>query len=267
MSARAIARRFGTVDRFRLLGSMGFVSDDTEQSALVAQSIVRHPDDVEACVDDFRRALLGWFLRLPFGIGLATLRSCFRIAVGLRPTGVRSAGNGAAMRAAIVGVSLREETLRRRELAAALACVTHLDRRAVDGAVFAAEVAAHLSLGVLPEQAVAEAREVVTPGPLEDAIDRAAALARGGAPVAEAAAELGTTGFVVHTVPFATFVLLRNGEQPMTALSAAIGAGGDTDTIAALLGGWLGARHGTRWLPPALLAKIQDGPFGPSHLR
>jgi ADP-ribosylglycohydrolase len=42
MSARAIARRFGAVERFNLLGRKGFVSDDTEQSALVAQSLARH---------------------------------------------------------------------------------------------------------------------------------------------------------------------------------------------------------------------------------
>ena len=37
MSATAINRRFGRVDRFHLFGRTGFVSDDTEQSALVAQ--------------------------------------------------------------------------------------------------------------------------------------------------------------------------------------------------------------------------------------
>jgi ADP-ribosylglycohydrolase len=40
MSARAIARRFGRMDRFRLLGRTGFVSDDAELSALIAQSLV-----------------------------------------------------------------------------------------------------------------------------------------------------------------------------------------------------------------------------------
>ena len=69
MSARAIARRFGRVDRFRLLGRTGFVSDDTEQAALVAQSLARHPDDVDRCVRAFRRSLLGWFCRLPWGVG------------------------------------------------------------------------------------------------------------------------------------------------------------------------------------------------------
>src|SRR5208337_1577747 len=37
-------------------------------------------------------------------IGLATLRSCVRMGLGVSPSGVVSAGNGVAMRAAIVGV-------------------------------------------------------------------------------------------------------------------------------------------------------------------
>ena len=65
MSARAIARRFGRVERFHLLGSRGFVSDDTEQSALVAQALLVSRGDLAVAVRAFRRSLLGWFLRLP----------------------------------------------------------------------------------------------------------------------------------------------------------------------------------------------------------
>jgi len=43
LTARAIARRFGRIDRFRLLGQTGFVSDDTELSALIAQSLALYP--------------------------------------------------------------------------------------------------------------------------------------------------------------------------------------------------------------------------------
>lgn len=65
MSARSISRRFGRVERFRLLGKAGFVSDDTGQAALVAQSLARHHEDVNLCVRAFRRSLMGWFCRLP----------------------------------------------------------------------------------------------------------------------------------------------------------------------------------------------------------
>lgn len=142
MSSRSIARRFGPMDRFRLLGPTGFVSDDTEQAALVAQSLARHPDDDALCVRAFRRSLLGWSLRLPWGIGRATLRACFRIGLGRSPSGVPSAGNGAAMRAAIVGAFFHDQPDRRSHFGRALAEVTHRDERAVQGALYVAELAA-----------------------------------------------------------------------------------------------------------------------------
>ncbi|WP_165250040.1 ADP-ribosylglycohydrolase family protein [Paludisphaera soli] len=270
MSARSIARRFGTVDRFRLLGSLGFVSDDTEQSALVAQSLARHPDDFDACVRDFRRALLGWFCRLPWGVGKATVLSCLRIGLGLRPTGVRSAGNGAAMRAAIVGGFLRDRPDRRRELARALAEVTHRDPRAVDGAVFVAETAALAALGPGDVSRLAILREachVVEDGTLLAALERAIELATTARTTEDAARACGTSGYVVHTLAFAAFCFARFGDEPMATLTEAIHAGGDTDSIAAILGAWLGALHGPEKLPASLLGRIHDGPFGPSHLR
>jgi ADP-ribosylglycohydrolase len=269
MPAAAIARRFGRMDRFRLLGRTGYVSDDTEQSALVAQSLVRFPDDPEACAADFRRALLGWFLRLPWGVGLATVKSCCRMAVGVRPSGVRSAGNGAAMRAAVIGVFLHDRPEERRQFGTALAQATHTDSRAVAGALFVAELAAFLadSPGEDRFRALERAAATVEEPSLAEALHRAGSLAGSAAPLEAAAAELGTSGFVLHTVPFAAYCFLRWADEPMEALTQAIGAGGDTDSIAAILGAWLGALHGESGLPADLLAQIHDGPFGPSHLR
>lgn len=269
MSAASIARRFGVVDRFRLLGGTGYVSDDTEQAALVAQSLARHPDDPAACVRAFRRSLLGWACRLPWGVGRATLRACARIALGLPRSGVLSAGNGAAMRAAIVGAFFHDRPRERVEFGRALAEVTHRDIRAVEGALYVAEVAAFLTRSPTgtPQTGVAEARTLVGHPELGAALDRAVELEGRGAGLREAAERCGTTGFVVHTVSFATFCFLRHADDPMRALIEAIAAGGDTDSIGAILGAWLGARHGEAGLPGHLIGRIHDGPFGPTHLR
>ncbi len=270
MSARAIARRFGRLDRFRLLGRTGFVSDDTEQAALLAQSLARHPDNVGQCVRAFRRSLLGWFCRLPWGVGRATIRSCARIALGLSPSGVMSAGNGSAMRAGIVGAFFHDRPEERVAFGRALAEVTHRDTRATEGALYVAEMAAaclRCPQGTSLADCQEQARPIVTDAELGEAIDRAREMAMGGAGASEAALVCGTTGFVVHTLAFATFGFLRFGENPMLALTEAVSAGGDTDTIGAILGGWLGALHGERELPAELIRQIHDGPFGPSHLR
>jgi ADP-ribosylglycohydrolase len=266
MSGRAIARRYGRVERFHVLGRTGFVSDDTEQTALVAQCLARHPHDVGAFTRAFRRALLGWFLRLPFGIGWATLRACLRIAFGFRRSGVWSAGNGAAMRAAIVGVGCPDEA-QRLPFGRALAEVTHRDPRAVEGALFVAELAHRCSTSTSPRSAMVErARTVVEEPSLRVAIAAAVALASDRATPEDAATRLGSTGFVVHTVGLATFVLLRYGDDPREALVQAVAAGGDTDSIAAIVGAWVGALHGASGLPHEWIERLQQGPFGRKHL-
>lgn len=270
MSAATIARRFGRVERFRLLGSTGYVSDDTEQAALLAQSLARRPDDPEACAAEFRRALLEWFLRGPWGIGMATVRACARIAAGQRESGVPSAGNGAAMRAGVLGAFFHDRPEERLRFGRELARVTHTDRRAVEGALFVAQTAAWCvahSAADLEGAVRLTSDDLVREGPLREALDCAGRLAGEGASTAEAAGQLKTSGYVVHTVPFALFCLLRHGREPLHALAEAISAGGDTDSIAAILGGWLGALHGEEGLPPDLIGRLHDGPFGPTHLR
>jgi ADP-ribosylglycohydrolase len=48
------------------------------------------------------------------------------------------------------------------------------------------------------------------------------------------------------------------GDTPVEALTTAAGLGGDTDTIAAVLGAILGAQHGLSGFPPDLLAKVRE---------
>jgi len=270
LNARAIATRFGRIDRFHLLGRAGFVSDDTEQSALVAQSLVRFPEEPRRAADAFRRSLVGWFLRLPWGIGLATLRACSRALLGLRPSGVRSAGNGAAMRSAIIGTYFRSEPGRLIAFATSIAEVTHTDPRGIQGALFVASLSAACARSAPDASRFAlfdEAVGVVQEGSLTAALQRARTLAEEGSSVDVASRELGTTGFILHTAPFAAFCFLRFRETPLATLTETICAGGDTDSIGAIVGGWLGALYGADAWPASLIDRINDGPFGPSHLR
>jgi ADP-ribosylglycohydrolase len=270
MSARSIARRFGRIDRFRLLGKTGFVSDDTEQAGLVAQSLARYPTDRERCVEASRRSLLGWFCRLPWGVGLATVKASVKIGLGIRPSGVMSAGNGSSMRAAIVGAFFANRPGDREAFGRGLAEVTHRDRRAIEGALYVAELASVCVQS--PSDAdrfdlQRQARAVVIDDQLGQAIDQGSSLARTSATASDASTVCGTSGFVVTTLAFATFLFLKHGDDPLHALSEGIASGGDTDSIGAIVGGWLGALHGESGLPGDLIARIHDGPFGPSHLR
>src|SRR5262249_10514769 len=111
------------------------------------------------------------------------------------------------------------------------------------------------------------ARRIVTEPVLGEALDRAVELAKRSAPTSEASEALRTTGYVVHSVPFALYCYLRYGDTPLLALQECISAGGDPDASAAIVAAWRGARPGEPGRPPHLTAEIPDGPFGPTPLR
>jgi ADP-ribosylglycohydrolase len=264
LSPRVIARRFDRLDRYRFLGSRAIVSDDTEQSALVAQSILRSGGDLDRAVRHFRRAMVGWFWRLPWGIGLATLRACLKLTIGLRASGVRSAGNGAAMRSAVIGAVFRSDRATREAWARAFARVTHTDSRAVEGAVFVANVCAFDGDA---RARIDAARAVLDEPRLATVVDRALALHAQGATVLEAARVLGSTGFIEHTLALAVFAFVAHGDGALDAMLAALyAAGGDTDTIGAIVGGWYGARAGRDAIEPRWIEPLLPGPFGRAHL-
>lgn len=270
LGAATIARVFGRVTRYRFLGRTGFVSDDTEQTAFVAQALLAHPGDPERGAGYFGARLRGWVLRVPFGVGFATLRACLKLLLFLptKWTGVKSAGNGAAMRAAIVGAYFADAPERRAAWSDALARVTHTDPRAVEGAGYVAALAARAARSAPTERPdlVAAAQGVVSDASLLRAIKAAQHFAEVGAPTAEAAVGLGVTGFVLHTVPFAAYCAARWGDDPRQAIEEAANAGGDTDTIGAIVGALVGARHGLSGLPQDLVEHLEDGPLGRSHL-
>lgn len=259
--SRTVALRRFQPHRFALVGATGFVSDDTEQSALVAQALCLQNKGDDVVVASFRRALLGWFLRLPFGIGLATVRACLKILVGVKHSGVHSAGNGAAMRSMILGAVFCgvDDRAARVRLTEAIARVTHTDERAVAAAVFVADVAS----GDI--DAIARVTDKELRARLDKASDLADDVGDDNRVVDAAVAALGTSGFVLESVPFAWFCFLRFGPT-WTAVVRCIGGGGDADTNGAIVGGWVGAWDPSQ-VPTNLVDRLAGGPFGPAHLR
>lgn len=269
LKPHVITRRFGSMDRFHLLGPTGFTSDDTEMTALVGHCLLGHPRDVNACVRAFGWAVRGFVARLPFGIGLATLRASFRLLLGLRRSGVPSAGNGAAMRAAVVGAFFAGDGPRCRDFSDALARVTHTDVRAVEGARFVALLASQCVAGASTQDRAHMANTAlagVEEPSLRQALALAVELAAGTGSAQDAAVRLGTDGFVLRSVPWALWCFVRHGGAVLEALQVCIAGGGDTDTNAAILGGWLGGLHGAAALPQHLVERLQGGPFGRAHL-
>jgi ADP-ribosylglycohydrolase len=280
LSPRRARRLFGGPPlRHRFLFGRGMGSDDTEHACMVAQALLRAPDDVRAFARSLAWRLRLWLLGLPAGTGWATLRAVTRLWLGFPPdrSGVWSAGNGPAMRAAVLGVSLGRDRERLRAYVRASTRLTHADPRAERGAFLVALAAHHGAVygpeGIRGETFLREVRQA-TPdldeelrgllGAVEGHLERAA-------PAGELAADLalrrGVTGYVYHTVPLALYCWLRHPGDFRGAVEEVIGLGGDADSTGAVVGGLAGATVGAGGIPPDWVNGLFEWPRSAAWLR
>src|SRR5688572_7892697 len=132
LSPGRIQRRWRDEWRMRLCFGRGMVSDDTENTIMVAQSLLFCPDDPARFQRRLASKLRWWLLALPAGVGFATARAILKSWCGIPPSrsGVHSAGNGPAMRAAITGAFFAFDPVKRRQFTSAATRLTHVDERA-----------------------------------------------------------------------------------------------------------------------------------------
>ena len=256
--------------RHRLVLGRGLVSDDTEHACMVGQALLTAPADPRGFARSLAWRLRGWLLCLPAGVGLATLRSVGKLLLGFPPerSGVFSAGNGPAMRAALLGACLGDTPALREHLRLSTR-ITHTDPRAEEGALLVALAAARAAGDDPvsdPEEALAELQRGadVAGDELRAALAALAEHLRRGAEPIELAAHLGlqdgVTGYVNHTVPMSLYCWLRWPADFRAALEAVVGLGGDTDTTGAIVGGIAGAAVGADAIPQEWLGGLIEWP-------
>jgi ADP-ribosylglycohydrolase len=269
LSRRRAAKMLGPPDRHRLFFGRGMVSDDTEHACLTAQSLVKAGGDLKAFRNSLARGLRHWLLGLPAGIGLATLRSILRLWIGYSPerSGVFSAGNGPAMRAAILGASVANpESLR--EFVRASSRITHSDPKAEYGA-FAVALATQMASNgqsFTPGRYLQELRSLL-PSDAQELIlllDRAVASVNEGHSTEQFADSLGLTsrvsGYTYHSVPVAIHAWLSHPRDFRSAILSVILCGGDTDTTAAMVGGIVGASVTQEGIPKDWIDNLMEWP-------
>lgn len=263
-----------------LLFGRGLLSDDTEHTQMVGLSLLEAGPDPAS----FRRRLASrlrwWLLAGPPGVGSATARSILKLWVGVSPasSGVFSAGNGPAMRSAVIGVLWGDDPARLAEMVQASTRLTHTDPKAFDAAL-AVAVAAHCARpGPFDAPASAfgaweRAYRAISTDPsamsAEIALLREAIMQ--GWSLQDVANRLGcangVTGYALHTVPAALHAWMLHSGDLRQAVSAIVRCGGDTDSTAAIVGGIVGAGVGPDHVPPEWLAQLWAWPRNADWMR
>ncbi len=258
--------------RHRFLVGHGMISDDTEHTLMVAQSLLKQPNDATAFGRSLAWRLRWWFLGLPAGVGLATARACLKLWLGFPPdrSGVYSAGNGPAMRSALLGAYFFDDQDNIERFVAASTRLTHTDPRALTGATAVARLAAwavqHAPAEPPSAEFVGDLLAKLAPADREwsELVGKMlAARARKDAVTAFASSlglGGGVTGYVYHTVPVAVYAWLRHYGDFRATLEAALDCGGDTDTVGAIVGALAGGTVGAGGIPADWTTGIIDWP-------
>ena len=163
----------------------------------------------------------------------------------------RSAGNGSLMRTAPVALAYLADPARLATAAEAIGRLTHFDPEAGDAcvlwclairhAVLTGELDVRVGLGALPDQRRASWDERI------DVAERSRAR------------DFPNNGWAVAALQ-AAWSAIHATSGLVDGLRAAVRGGNDTDTVAAIAGGLLGAAHGASAVPPPWRALLHGWP-------
>ncbi len=248
----------------------GFVSDDTDHACFVAQALCKHFKNPVEFQNQLSWYLRLWLISLPAGIGLATLKSTFKLWLGFSPSnsGVFSAGNGPAMRSPLLGVIYGEDQDLLKDFVKRSTELTHSDPKAFQGALIVALAAYKSSINsncsgpefleeifLLCPDLDGEFREILTRAVYssEKNLSLLSFCESEGF-------KNGVSGYIVHSVCSIIHVWLRKRKQFASAIEEIIFVGGDTDSTAAILGAIIGAGSGKESIPRQWLENLAEWP-------
>jgi ADP-ribosylglycohydrolase len=252
-------------------GPKGTLTDDTELALCIAQSLV---ETGEFDPGDLAERFRTWY-PVGRGIGSATWAACDRLERGTPwfQSGSASAGNGAAMRAAPLGLAAPFDMDELRRISAWSTVITHASPTAVASTVVMAYSVAYL---------VHTAPGSLDLDQLLSGIDRS--LERLDDPELPNRRRAGSTtlrqrihdvfdmrdqsledifavthngAFVLEALPAAIAAFVVNTEDPQRVITEAVNGGFDADTVGAMAGALAGAYHGYSAFPGRLTDELE----------
>jgi poly(ADP-ribose) glycohydrolase ARH3 len=254
-------------------------TDDTDMTLALVESIVQSSKvDPEDIAKQFSLSC-----DLTRGYAIGTIKAVLALRTGMKWFEVArivfengSFGNGAAMRVSPVGLFYHQDLNSLQEAAMKQAIITHAHPLGQWGAVMqACSVGLAISQNskgpFKKEQMVINLREILWGGPIEymKALNKIGETVGQGKKLEaqEVVRSLGNGVEAQFSVPSACYIAFTYSPDFCDAIRAAISLGGDTDTIAGMVGAIVGAHVGERGLPVEWTEQLEDGPRGRSFAR
>jgi poly(ADP-ribose) glycohydrolase ARH3 len=254
-------------------------TDDTDMTLALAESIIQSngvsPEDIAK--------QFSLYCDLTRGYAVGAIKSILALRAGMKWRDVArvvfengSFGNGAAMRVSPVGLFYHHDLEGLRKAAIEQANITHVHPLGQWGAVMQAS-SIGLAVGqnakgpFKKEQMVTDLRETLWGGPIEymKALNKIEGMVAQGKKLQprEVVQSLGNGVEAHFSVPSACYTAITYSPDFCDAIRAAISLGGDTDTIAGMVGAIVGAHVGEKRLPAEWIEQLEDGPRGRTFAR
>lgn len=205
---------------------------------------------------------------------MATLKSILRLWCGVpcSRSGVFSAGNGAAMRSAIIGIVHSDDRDLRRRFTHASSALTHSDPKAQFGAQAIADLAAYL-VRENTRPTVSKLEEILSDAGEGDewkgVVQRTMHACNSGQ-IRDAVTELGlkrgVSGYIFHTLPVAVAAWHIHFGDFRKTIEAVAMLGGDTDTVAAIAGSLAGISCDRVGIPNDWVTGMIDRPHSIAYI-
>ncbi len=276
LSEKRIKKMFKTIDEHHLLLKKGMISDDTEHSIIVMKSLIYSKGDKALYISKMSKLLRKWFILLPPATGKATAKACLKLLIGISPlkSGIFSAGNGSAMKSAMLGVYF-DDIDKIKLFSKLTTIITHSDIKAEIGALI---VAFTTYLAIRNENIdfdfyLNETTNLLKPYKCEDFIkilnDVIISVKSGESlrNYLDKNNQKGVSAYVYHTVPAVIHCFLRNQNDFENGIKEIISTGGDTDTTAAILGSISGAKLGIDKIPQKWIKNIVEWPYSVEYMQ
>lgn len=272
LSRRQAIQLLGRCDcRFRFARDVGITGFNTSQVLMSAQSIVSSGTDVDTFDRSFRRRLGGYSFTFPTDMK-PTCRWIGRkslVSLKTPPQASKSLSNDCAIRPLLLVLVLHNTNLGTRNWTERAVRVTHDHPLAIDGC----HILAGLTNLIINERGMLNApaaanflSEMKISSEYTQKLKLAVKCLEGNRSAATLARKLGWNGFIpdeiVPTIVMSIYCFLRHHNDYRRAVLAAIGLGGDTSTLGAIVGALSGARLGVRRLPVELIKQMPDGHYG-----
>jgi ADP-ribosylglycohydrolase len=273
---RQAIKLFGRVEtKFRFARDVAITGFNTSQILMTAQSVVSSGTDVDKFDKSFRRRLGGYSFTLPTDMKSTSRWMSRKSLLHLKKPAQasQSLSNDCVIRPLLLVLALHNTNLGTRSWTEHAVANTHKHPLAIQGC----HLLAGLTNLIINERgtlnAPAAANFLSQMECSSEYVNKLKLLVKSLENERSAVAvarQLGWRGFVpgeiVPTVVMSIYCFLRHHQDYRRAVLSAIGLGGDTSTLGAVVGALSGARLGVRRIPSELIKQIPPGHYGTSWI-